>query len=179
MVCYPTVLRIRPPPPPEASVHIPPRFQRSVLAPLPGSQTTLSVDTLPTTASGAPAVSPASSSKANQKQHFSFDRVFAPQDGQSSLYTVAEDLVGKFTEGFNVSKSDLHLPSRSCRGRHLVALLLTNPITGFRLLSWPTVRPAVENPTRESSHLGSICCLSRWSVMRGLRCDRRETAQSF
>lgn len=60
------------------------------------------MDVHPVSAYGSPIASPTSGSKNNQKQYFSFDRVFSPQDNQEDVYGVAEDLVDKFIEGFNV-----------------------------------------------------------------------------
>lgn len=72
-----------------------------MLQALPGSTSTVSVDTVPSNASGTAAASPLA--KNQGKQYFSYDRVFAPQDDQGTIFGVAEDLIGKFIEGYNVT----------------------------------------------------------------------------
>ncbi|KAH8921467.1 kinesin-domain-containing protein [Atractiella rhizophila] len=83
-------LRIRPVTA-QDSIAIPQRFQRSVVSCT--SATSLSIEN-PT--------APSAGGK-QSKQTFNFDRVISPQEGQSGVYKVAEGLVDKFLEGYNVT----------------------------------------------------------------------------
>ncbi|EPQ26854.1 uncharacterized protein PFL1_05489 [Pseudozyma flocculosa PF-1] len=84
---------------------IPSRWQRSVVH--ASSSNSLHVEQgaapPPGTAGAAAPASALSSSSRDKKQAFSFDRVLSPNDGQPQVYTVAEPLISRFLEGYNVT----------------------------------------------------------------------------
>ena len=77
---------------------------------MPNSTTSLSVDTTSAASlgssskdGGAATLAASGGSKGAKQTFFSFDRVFGPNDGQTDVYTVVEDLVTKFIDGYNVT----------------------------------------------------------------------------
>lgn len=96
-------MRIRPPPPSDASSSIPSRFQRTVIHPT--NSTTITVDNASTGAPGAAASAPAGSpSGAAKKTVFAFDQVLPPDTTQYELFTTtASPLISRFMEGFNTT----------------------------------------------------------------------------
>ena len=124
-----TALRIRPPPSPEAASSIPPRFQRSVVHPVPESATQLVVEGEPLQGYmskwqmlRSSTVATPAGGKAPHKQAFTFDSVLGSSDGQIQIYETVEPLVGslagartnpdtlafhrlvqRFLEGYNVT----------------------------------------------------------------------------
>lgn len=83
-------------------VNIPPRWQKSILTASSSSSVTVEPGSNPPAGPGG--ASAASSSQArNNRQAFSFDRVFSPADGQPEIFTVAEPLIDRFMEGYNVT----------------------------------------------------------------------------
>lgn len=86
--------------------NIPPRWQKSILSATSNTSVTVEPGSAPPAGAGAGAgASTASSSAASRdkRQAFSFDRVFSPADGQSEIFSVAEPLIDRFIEGYNVT----------------------------------------------------------------------------
>lgn len=50
-----------------------------------------------------PSATPTPNSKGTSKQHFTFDRVIGPDDGQTTVYSSIEPLIARFLEGYNVT----------------------------------------------------------------------------
>ncbi|GAA5990939.1 hypothetical protein JCM5350_008285 [Sporobolomyces pararoseus] len=92
-----TVVRIRPNAGSEAA-NVPHRFQRIAVTPL--SSTSLQADSGPPS---TPSSSAALSKHALSKSTFTFDRVIAPEEGQSAVYESASSLVDSFLEGMNAT----------------------------------------------------------------------------
>ncbi|KAH9945823.1 kinesin-domain-containing protein [Epithele typhae] len=91
-------LRIRPTNQHDLST-IPSRFQRNVIN--AASNTTVSVDSTPSTGPGAPAPTSSSANSA-KKQTFTFDQVHPPATTQHAMFTsTALPLISRFVEGFN------------------------------------------------------------------------------
>ncbi|KAI5477228.1 kinesin family member 4/7/21/27 [Pseudohyphozyma bogoriensis] len=95
------VVRIRPSSSADHSAQVPTRFQRTVVYPL--NATTLQIEGPPATHAGATTASASLSAKNGNKQTFTFDRVIAPDEGQSQVYECAESLVDSFMDGFNTT----------------------------------------------------------------------------
>ncbi|EST05085.1 Kinesin, motor domain protein [Kalmanozyma brasiliensis GHG001] len=80
--------------------NIPPRWQKNILTPSSTSSVTVEPGSAPPAAPGAGSSSAVSR---DRRQAFSFDRVFSPADGQQEIFTVAEPLIDRFMEGYNVT----------------------------------------------------------------------------
>ncbi|GAA5894695.1 hypothetical protein JCM6882_006660 [Rhodosporidiobolus microsporus] len=95
------VVRIRPNTGADASA-VPQRFQRTVVHPL--DSTALEAENAgPSTASTIAATPGASGGGKYGKSAFTFDRVVAPDEGQSHVYECAEPLVASFLDGMNAT----------------------------------------------------------------------------
>lgn len=95
----PTAVRIRPVTNADQG-NIPSRWQRNVLHPLGANSLQIEQGAAPPPASGGAA----SANAPGKKQTFNFDRVLSPSDGQAQVYSsVAEPLIGRFLEGYNVT----------------------------------------------------------------------------
>ncbi|CAH7688191.1 hypothetical protein PPACK8108_LOCUS23119 [Phakopsora pachyrhizi] len=95
------VLRIRPF---HHDANVPSRFQRSVINPL--NSTTVSIEASPVSVSGTPTAASSNSYSGQSSKNnlrFTFDRVYAPDEGQSAIWSSVEALVGRFLEGYNVT----------------------------------------------------------------------------
>ncbi|KAJ1018967.1 hypothetical protein NDA16_004770 [Ustilago loliicola] len=82
--------------------NIPPRWQKSILTASSPSSVTVEPGSAPP-AGPAAASSSSSALTRDKRQAFSFDRVFSPADGQPEIFTVAEPLIDRFMEGYNVT----------------------------------------------------------------------------
>lgn len=82
--------------------NIPPRWQKSILTASSANSVTVEPGSAPPAGPGA-ASSSSSALTRDKRQAFSFDRVFSPADGQSEIFTVAEPLIDRFMEGYNVT----------------------------------------------------------------------------
>ena len=80
--------------------NIPPRWQRSVLTASSTSSVTVEPGSAPPAGPGGGS---ASALTRDKRQAFSFDRVFSPADGQKEIFAVAEPLIDRFLEGYNVT----------------------------------------------------------------------------
>lgn len=87
--------------------NIPPRWQKNILTPTSANSVTVEPGSAPPAAPSSAATASSSSSSSSQsrdkRQAFSFDRVFSPADGQPQIFTVAEPLIDRFMEGYNVT----------------------------------------------------------------------------
>ncbi len=81
--------------------NIPPRWQKNILTPTSTSSVTVEPGSAPPAGPGAGSSS--ASNSRDRRQAFSFDRVFSPADGQPEIFTVAEPLIDRFMEGYNVT----------------------------------------------------------------------------
>ncbi|CBQ73559.1 related to KIP1-kinesin-related protein [Sporisorium reilianum SRZ2] len=82
--------------------NIPPRWQKSILTASSNSSVTVEPGSAPPAGPGGSA-GPSSALTRDKRQAFSFDRVFSPADGQKDIFTVAEPLIDRFIEGYNVT----------------------------------------------------------------------------
>ena len=82
--------------------NIPPRWQKNILTASSPSSVTVEPGSSPPAGPGAAASSSSTLSR-DRRQAFSFDRVFSPADGQPEIFTVAEPLIDRFMEGYNVT----------------------------------------------------------------------------
>ncbi|SNX85072.1 related to KIP1 - kinesin-related protein [Melanopsichium pennsylvanicum] len=80
--------------------NIPPRWQKNILTPTSTSSVTVEPGSSPP---AGPGTSSSSALTRDKRQAFSFDRVFSPADGQPHIFTVAEPLIDRFMEGYNVT----------------------------------------------------------------------------
>ncbi|GAK64817.1 kinesin-domain-containing protein [Moesziomyces antarcticus] len=86
--------------------NIPPRWQKNILTPTSANSVTVEPGSAPPAAPSSAATASSSSSSTqsrDKRQAFSFDRVFSPADGQPQIFTVAEPLIDRFMEGYNVT----------------------------------------------------------------------------
>ncbi|SPC64384.1 related to KIP1 - kinesin-related protein [Ustilago sp. UG-2017b] len=79
---------------------IPPRWQKSILTASSPSSVTVEPGSAPPAGPGAASSAFATREK---RQAFTFDRVFSPAHGQSEIFTVAEPLIDRFMQGYNVT----------------------------------------------------------------------------
>ncbi|CDS02291.1 hypothetical protein, partial [Sporisorium scitamineum] len=82
--------------------NIPPRWQKSILTASSTSSVTVEPGSAPPAGPGG-STGPSSALTRDKRQAFSFDRVFSPADGQKEIFTVAEPLIDRFIEGYNVT----------------------------------------------------------------------------
>lgn len=78
--------------------NIPPRWQKNILIASSANSVTVEPGSAPPAGPGG-----ASAHPRDKRQAFSFDRVFSPADGQPEIFTVAEPLIDRFMEGYNVT----------------------------------------------------------------------------
>ncbi|SPO26638.1 related to KIP1 - kinesin-related protein [Ustilago trichophora] len=83
--------------------NIPPRWQKSILTASSANSVTVEPGSSPPAGPGGGGGSSSSTLSRDKRQAFSFDRVFSPADGQPEIFTVAEPLIDRFMEGYNVT----------------------------------------------------------------------------
>ncbi|KAJ9479656.1 Kinesin-like protein CIN8 [Pseudozyma hubeiensis] len=82
--------------------NIPPRWQKTILTANSTSSVTVEPGSAPPPGPGAGSASSSAITR-ERRQAFSFDRVFSPADGQPEIFTVAEPLIERFIEGYNIT----------------------------------------------------------------------------
>ncbi|PWN29997.1 kinesin-domain-containing protein [Jaminaea rosea] len=93
-------VRVRPLNPHDAAT-IPPRWQRSVLAPISSNSVQVEASSGPPPSGDA--AGPPAAGAAHKRQQFTYDRVLGPHEGQEDVYAAVQPMVSRFLEGFNVT----------------------------------------------------------------------------
>ncbi|SPO26340.1 related to KIP1 - kinesin-related protein [Ustilago trichophora] len=83
--------------------NIPPRWQKSILTASSANSVTVEPGSSPPAGPGGGGGGSSLALSRDKRQAFSFDRVFSPADGQPEIFTVAEPLIDRFMEGYNVT----------------------------------------------------------------------------